>query len=712
MVAATTLVSSRKSESVRVALSIRPLLANELGNGAEECLRVTEPGKPEVRLTSDKCAPFPFAFDHVEDPRGKGIAGVFESCVQDKLLGNVLCGYNATVLAYGQTGSGKSYAMGCGAQPDAPPGLIQLTVGTLFDQLPEGAVVRASFTQIYNEDVQDLLAVERDGLARPLEVKRSGSKGWWVPDAKREIVRSLAEVSALLHRGRACRHVGETSKNALSSRSHAVFTLELALPPPSRGPSPEAGARGPTTLRPKVTFVDLAGSERTKDAGTSGAQQKEGTKINLSLFNLGSVINALGNKDSFVPYNRSVLTKLLQDSLGGSAQTLMLACASPAAVDTWETLSTLYSVSRARLIVNKTAIATSDEPALSADELAAQREEEMVAEIAQLRTSLAAARRPPRPRPLHPRPHPISLPAPATPTPTPPTQPLPRPALLVSPRGHLSICSHLLRRRRSPHAAEEDAPRPNSSPCACQAQQSTLEVQQLHAAAECAASLERMLSHVERDAVAEERGALLARLQQATAATAAAEAEGSAVRAVAAEAETVRARALEEREEAVQRWREMQAELEQAHKLRAASVTAATAADIRARAAEFDLAAAERKATEAMATVESAVTAGAAVGAAEVESEAVVVAEGAAEGAAAGARPRKQTRRGGRTGSSDSAGTAAAETAPPPVDGRDYQVPTASQRAPGIEVSSVFVSKVRHSCPYGRARCHFRARRR
>ena len=400
--ASTTLVSSRKSESVRVALSIRPLLANELGNGAEECLRVTEPGKPEVILTSDKCAPFPFAFDHVEDPRGKGIAGVFESCVQDKLIGNVLCGYNATVLAYGQTGSGKTYAMGCGAQPDAPPGLIQLTVGTLFDQLPEGAVVRASFTQIYNEDLQDLLAVERDGLARPLEVKRSGSKGWWAPDAKREIVRSLAEVSTLLRRGCACRHVGETSKNALSSRSHAVFTLELALPPPSRGPSPEAGARGPTTLRPKVTFVDLAGSERTKDAGTSGVQQKEGTKINLSLFNLGSVINALGNKDSFVPYNRSVLTKLLQDSLGGSAQTLMLACASPAAVDTWETLSTLYSVSRARLIVNKTAITTSDEPALSAEELAAQREEEMAAEIAQLRTSLAAARRPPRPRPLRP----------------------------------------------------------------------------------------------------------------------------------------------------------------------------------------------------------------------------------------------------------------------------------------------------------------------
>ena len=69
----------------------------------------------------------------------------------------MLCGYNATVLAYGQTGSGKSFAMGCGAQPDAPPGLIQLTVGALFEQLPEGSVVRASFTQIYNEELQDLL---------------------------------------------------------------------------------------------------------------------------------------------------------------------------------------------------------------------------------------------------------------------------------------------------------------------------------------------------------------------------------------------------------------------------------------------------------------------------------------------------------------------------------------------------------------------------
>ena len=109
-----------------------------------------------------------------------------------------------------------------------------------------------------------------------------------------------------------------------------------------------------------------------------------------------------------------------------------------------------------------------------------------------------------------------------------------------------------------------------------------------------------------------------------------------------------------------------------------------------------------------MATAESAAAAAAAEAAAAappgVESEAVA----AAEGAAAGARPRKlHARRGGRTGSNGSAGAGAAETAAASsrvvVDARDYQVPTASQRAPGIEVNSVFVSKVRRSCRLPRA---------
>lgn len=82
---------------------------------------------------------------------------------------------------------------------------------------------------------------------------------------------------------------------------------------------------------------------------------KEGISINSGLLALGNVISALGDdsrKMSHVPYRDSKLTRLLQDSLGGNSQTLMLACISPSDADFIETLSTLKYANRARNIKN------------------------------------------------------------------------------------------------------------------------------------------------------------------------------------------------------------------------------------------------------------------------------------------------------------------------------------------------------------------------
>lgn len=86
-----------------------------------------------------------------------------------------------------------------------------------------------------------------------------------------------------------------------------------------------------------------------------GDRVKEGISINSGLLALGNVISALGDdsrKTSHVPYRDSKLTRLLQDSLGGNSQTLMLACISPAEEDFVETLSTLKYANRARNIKN------------------------------------------------------------------------------------------------------------------------------------------------------------------------------------------------------------------------------------------------------------------------------------------------------------------------------------------------------------------------
>ncbi|KAG5637757.1 hypothetical protein H0H81_003324 [Sphagnurus paluster] len=114
------------------------------------------------------------------------------------------------------------------------------------------------------------------------------------------------------------------------------------------------------TVTSKFHFVDLAGSERLKRTLAAGERIKEGISINSGLLALGNVISALGdtsrNKShtaSHVPYRDSKLTRLLQDSLGGNAHTLMIACVSPAEYNANETINTLKYANRARNIKNR-----------------------------------------------------------------------------------------------------------------------------------------------------------------------------------------------------------------------------------------------------------------------------------------------------------------------------------------------------------------------
>ncbi|KAJ9082159.1 Chromosome-associated kinesin kif4a [Entomophthora muscae] len=122
--------------------------------------------------------------------------------------------------------------------------------------------------------------------------------------------------------------------NQDSSRSHAIFTLILEL----------------DGIESKLNFVDLAGSERIKKTGAVGGRAKEGISINGGLLALSNVIGALGSNSPHIPYRESKLTRLLQDSLGGSAFTTLIACVSPASGDICETIDTLRYASRARKI--------------------------------------------------------------------------------------------------------------------------------------------------------------------------------------------------------------------------------------------------------------------------------------------------------------------------------------------------------------------------
>jgi chromosome segregation ATPase len=178
-------------------------------------------------------------------------------------------------------------------------------------------------------------------------------------------IASVEDLLGALNFGSAIRQTDATAVNAKSSRSHAVFSLNLVQKKASTAPTSTREKRRSVpiemmsgssenwvTVDSKLHFVDLAGSERLKNTQAQGERAKEGISINAGLASLGKVISQLSSRSngSYVSYRDSRLTRLLQDSLGGNAITYMIACVNPAEFHLSETLNTVQYAQRARAI--------------------------------------------------------------------------------------------------------------------------------------------------------------------------------------------------------------------------------------------------------------------------------------------------------------------------------------------------------------------------
>lgn len=231
------------------------------------------------------------------------------------------------------------------------------------------------------EEIRDLLGKNQD---KRLELKERPDTGIYVKgmrsntshfkkysnisffllplDLSSFVCKSQSEIEHVMNVGNQNRKVGATDMNKHSSRSHAIFiiTVECSKPDEDTGKAHIRYVSEPTTLDEyvlmsslyfvragKLNLVDLAGSERQAKTGATGDRLKEATKINLSLSALGNVIAALvDGKSSHVPYRDSKLTRLLQDSLGGNARTVMVANIGPAEYNYEETITTLRYANR------------------------------------------------------------------------------------------------------------------------------------------------------------------------------------------------------------------------------------------------------------------------------------------------------------------------------------------------------------------------------
>ncbi|XP_018092567.1 kinesin-like protein KIF3B isoform X2 [Xenopus laevis] len=366
---------SKSSESVRVVVRCRPMNSKELAAGYERVVNVdVKLGQVSVKVHKGATNELPktFTFDAVYDSNSKQVE-LYDETFRP-LVDSVLLGFNGTIFAYGQTGTGKTYTMeGVRSDPEKR-GVIPNSFEHIFTHISRSQnqqyLVRASYLEIYQEEIRDLLSKDQ---SKRLELKERPDTGVYVKDLSSFVTKSVKEIEHVMNVGNQNRSVGATNMNEHSSRSHAIFMITIECS--------QIGLDGENHIRVgKLNLVDLAGSERQTKTGAQGERLKEATKINLSLSALGNVISALvDGRSTHIPYRDSKLTRLLQDSLGGNAKTVMVANIGPASYNVEETLTTLRYSNRAKNIKNKPRVNEDPKDALL---------REFQEEIARLKTQL------------------------------------------------------------------------------------------------------------------------------------------------------------------------------------------------------------------------------------------------------------------------------------------------------------------------------------
>ncbi|XP_016153400.1 PREDICTED: centromere-associated protein E [Ficedula albicollis] len=327
--------------AVTVCVRVRPLIARENASGD----KVTLHWRSENNTVSDVNGTKIFSYDHVfhsSDNTQQLYDGVAVPIIQSAVQG-----YNGTIFAYGQTASGKTYTM---MGNEDSMGIIPKAIQHVFKiicEIPDREfLLRVSYMEIYNETITDLLCDNRK--KKPLGIREDVNRNTYVEDLIEEVVVSPAQVMEWIRKGERNRHYGETKMNEHSSRSHTIFRMIIE----SRERSDPANANcDGAVMVSHLNLVDLAGSERASQTGSEGVRLKEGCNINRSLFILSQVIKKLCDDPSgFINYRDSKLTRILQNSLGGNAKTVIICTITPVSFD--ETLSTLQFANTAKGMKN------------------------------------------------------------------------------------------------------------------------------------------------------------------------------------------------------------------------------------------------------------------------------------------------------------------------------------------------------------------------
>ncbi|KAL3858251.1 hypothetical protein ACJMK2_012848 [Sinanodonta woodiana] len=330
-----------KKSKVKVVIRMRP----PHGNQEKVCVTV-ENNAVEIFNHRNVNENIKYEFTAVYDQNCSQLK-IYTECVRP-LLDCSLQGQNISIFAYGPTGAGKTHTM---LGPASDPGIIPRVINSLFQRIEEekkqlgcekwNYKVSFSYLEIYNEKVQDLLLPKNTDLP----IREDAEKNILVPNLGEKIIENFDDFK--IHFGPASnnRTIAATKMNMRSSRSHSILLLKVVKT------TEEPQHR---ELHGKIYLIDLAGSEDNRRTGNKGIRLKESGAINRSLFALGEVVDAINAGLPRIPYRNSKLTRLLQDSIGGSCHSVMIVNIAPEERYYYDTYCTLNFATKSKKIVNNT----------------------------------------------------------------------------------------------------------------------------------------------------------------------------------------------------------------------------------------------------------------------------------------------------------------------------------------------------------------------
>lgn len=291
--------------------------------------------------------------------------------ILNPMITDVLQGYNCTLFSYGLMSSGiydgnisplsmSASSIRSTSTPKLPLtaidnsllnsqiDIIPQTIQNLFNCLhrsTDSFTVRISYLGILNDELMDLLQSSETNTttSTPLKIYEN--------DKSQVIVNGLTEIAVNnIKEAMDAHKLGKERmrRNMLSAtKSHSIFTIMVSIKGKSESSFDDDNEE--IYKFSKLNLVQLAGFESTSP-NTSIKMQRN--KTIQSLASLNRVVQALIDKQCYIPYRDSKLTRILQESFGGNTKTSFIASIGATAHFIEETMQTIEFMTRIRNICN------------------------------------------------------------------------------------------------------------------------------------------------------------------------------------------------------------------------------------------------------------------------------------------------------------------------------------------------------------------------